>query len=275
LPALRLLLRTSPSHMQLPGRLRGTTLGDLLGVLHRAGATGTLELAEDRGRTHRVHVARGLVVAVELDGAAPSLADVLRRERAADDDVIKRSLLRAMAAGRLHGEVLVREFLLSPEVVDRALRRQLLARLSALESVAEARVAFRVTVRPPRGALHEAPLGPGEFLHGRRRAREQGSPPPPAASSGPAYRRPAQTCGDWRPQSGSRSERETASKATTRAWTVLGVPPGTAPEEIKRAYRRLARSFHPDLHPGATDDERRALEARFAEVTDAYRALVA
>jgi DnaJ-class molecular chaperone len=43
--------------------------------------------------------------------------------------------------------------------------------------------------------------------------------------------------------------------------------------EIKRAYRRLARSLHPDLHPEATDEQRRVLSAKFAEVTDAYRAL--
>lgn len=44
---------------------------------------------------------------------------------------------------------------------------------------------------------------------------------------------------------------------------------------LKRAYRRLARMVHPDLHPGATAEERRALEVRFAEITEAYRALVA
>ena len=56
---------------------------------------------------------------------------------------------------------------------------------------------------------------------------------------------------------------------------MLGVAPGTPEVEIKRAYRRLARELHPDLHPHATDDERRSLEARFAEVTAAYRTLVA
>ena len=36
-----------------------------------------------------------------------------------------------------------------------------------------------------------------------------------------------------------------------------------------------ARSVHPDLHPLATDEERRALEARFSEISAAYRSLVA
>jgi hypothetical protein len=234
--------------MQLPGRLRSTTLGDLLGALHRAAATGTLELIEDRGRAHRVHLAEGLVIAVELDGASPSLAEILRRDRAADDDVLRRSLLRAMSSHRLHGEVLVDEFRLSPSVVGDALRRQLLARLASIDTLADARVSFRVAVRPPRGALYQAPLGAAEFLQGRRRARARGS---------------------------ARASSAVESRADAAAWRVLGVPPGAGAAEIKRAYKRLALATHPDLHPDATQEERRALEARFSEITDAYRSLVA
>src|SRR5580698_8211355 len=139
--------------MQLPGRLRATTLGDLLGTLHRARATGTLELVEDRGRSHRVYLTQGVVAAVELDAASPSLAEILRNDRAADDDVLRRSLLRAMASQRLHGEVLVDDFRLAPSVVGAALRRQLRARLEVLDRLGDARVSFRVALRPPRGAL--------------------------------------------------------------------------------------------------------------------------
>src|SRR5580693_8848814 len=159
--------------MQLPGRLRSTTLGDVLGTLHRARATGTLELAEFHGRTHRVHLSRGLVVAVELDGPVPSLAEELRREGAVGDEVLKRSLLRAIASRRLHGEVLVRDFKLSPTLIDSALRRQLLTRLGVIERLSDAQLLFRVTVRPPRGALLDDPLRPPEFLSGRRRTRDR------------------------------------------------------------------------------------------------------
>ncbi|HLK35186.1 MAG TPA: DnaJ domain-containing protein [Polyangiaceae bacterium] len=230
--------------MLLPGRLRTTSLGDLLGVLHRASVTGTLELVEDRGRTHRVHLSRGLVVAVEIDGAAPSLAEILRLEHAADADLLRRSLLRAIASRRLHGEVLVEDFRVAPEVVSQALRRQLLRRLAALDGVADARVCFRVAVRPPRGAFRDRPLEPREFLHGRRRARE-------------------------------RSGGGGATSRDVRAWHVLGLTPGVDESAVRRAYRRLAREVHPDLHPGASDEERRALQARFVEITEAYRALVA
>jgi hypothetical protein len=230
--------------MHLPGRLRTTTLGDLLGALHRASATGSLEIAEDRGRCHRIHLARGLVVAVDLDGASPSLAEILRDDRAAGDDVLRRSLLRSLASRRLHGEVLIDEFSLSPSVVGAALRRQVLARLAALEQVKDARLAFRVAVRPPRGTIHDAPLEPREFLHGRRRTRERGSPcSPPVAATSP--------------------------------WSVLGLPTGADLAEVKRAYRQLARTVHPDAHPHASDAERRVLQVRFSEITHAYRALVA
>ena len=43
--------------------------------------------------------------------------------------------------------------------------------------------------------------------------------------------------------------------------------------ELKRAFRRLARRAHPDMHPGATDRERRCLMARFREIHEAYQTL--
>jgi len=116
--------------MQLPGRLRSTTLGDVLGMLHRAHVNGTLELVEDRGRNHRVHMLDGCVVAVEVDGASRSLAEILRADRAADEETLTRSLLRAITSRRLHGEVLVEDFRLAPSVVAAALRRQTQERLA-------------------------------------------------------------------------------------------------------------------------------------------------
>jgi DnaJ-domain-containing protein 1 len=57
------------------------------------------------------------------------------------------------------------------------------------------------------------------------------------------------------------------------ALRVLGVVGDGDRDELKRAYRRLARALHPDLHPAATDERRRDLERRLAVVTAAYQQL--
>lgn len=48
----------------------------------------------------------------------------------------------------------------------------------------------------------------------------------------------------------------------------LGVRPDAAEAELKKAYRKLAKQLHPDLHP---DDPQ--AEARFKEVNEAYETL--
>jgi DnaJ-domain-containing protein 1 len=246
--------------MQLPGRLKATTLGDLLGALHRERSTGTLELTEASARVHRVHLSAGLITAVELDRATASLAEILRRQDEIDEDTLRRSLLRAMASRRLHGEVLVRDFHLSPSVVGRALRAQVMLRLQVLEELGDAQVGFRVTVRPPRGALVDAPLDAPEFLAGRKRSRDKATEPKSGTyrSSSAAASMP----GGWDP-------------ARASAYRALGVSFNADATEVKHAYRRLVRTYHPDLHPDASHDERKSLSTRFAEITAAYRTLVA
>jgi len=238
--------------MLLPGRLRTTTLGDLLGTIHRACASGTLELTEDRGRSHRIHLTEGRVVAVEVDGSAIALGDILRRDRAVSDDLLRRSVLRAIASRRLLGEVLVTDFRVAPTLVIAALRRQIVQRLHQLDALADAQVRFRVAVRAPPTKLND-PLDPADFLRGRRRARDGSKTPPPASTVN--TRKPA-------------SNRYAALH-------LLGLPEGADAAAIKQAYRRLVRAYHPDLHPDATDTQRHALAERFSAITHAYQQLVA
>jgi molecular chaperone DnaJ len=51
-------------------------------------------------------------------------------------------------------------------------------------------------------------------------------------------------------------------------YEVLGVPRDASGEDIKRAYRRLARQYHPDANPGDPQ-----AEARFKEIAVAYETL--
>ncbi len=51
-------------------------------------------------------------------------------------------------------------------------------------------------------------------------------------------------------------------------YKVLGVEKKAAPEEIKKAYRKLARQYHPDRNPGDA-----SAEARFKEISGAYDVL--
>jgi molecular chaperone DnaJ len=48
----------------------------------------------------------------------------------------------------------------------------------------------------------------------------------------------------------------------------LGVARDAKPEEIRKAYRRLARKYHPDVNPG-----NKAAEEKFKEISEAYEVL--
>jgi curved DNA-binding protein len=51
-------------------------------------------------------------------------------------------------------------------------------------------------------------------------------------------------------------------------YKTLGVEKSADEKEIKKAYRRLARQYHPDVNPGD-----KAAEARFKEINEAYEVL--
>lgn len=51
-------------------------------------------------------------------------------------------------------------------------------------------------------------------------------------------------------------------------YSILGVSKSASADDIKRAFRKLARKYHPDVNPGDND-----AEAKFKEISEAYEVL--
>ena len=54
-------------------------------------------------------------------------------------------------------------------------------------------------------------------------------------------------------------------------YETLGVERSASDDELKKAYRKLARQYHPDLQTG--DPQKKASEEKFKEVNEAYEVL--
>lgn len=229
--------------MQLPGRLRDTTLGDVLGTLHRGKATGVLELTEPAfGATHRVYLASGCVTACESPRGLV-LAEWLLRD-GVDAAVLRQSLQQAAAAGELHGRVLVTRWQIEEKQVDRALRAQILARLNVLEGLPDATLRFRAAIRPPRSS--STPLGTQEMLGGRRRRR-----------------------------AGKGSGEPTVAATRAAAAARLGISPSADRAAVTRAFRNLVADRHPDRNARDGEAVVRQRNNELREIVEAYRVLVA
>src|SRR6266516_4339701 len=93
----------------------------------------------------------------------------------------------------------------------------------------------------------------------------------PAMPAGPPTR------GSWTRTSKTSTRSERGSRGGTGAgmtdldyYGVLGVPREASKDDIKKAYRRLAKKYHPDLNK----DDPKAAEEKFKQVSEAYEALI-
>lgn len=260
--------------MLLPSRLSTSTLGDLLGALHRQGTTGLLELCElwspsgkaVPGRLHRVQLHAGLVTAVETPLPAPRLGELLeRRGVLCSSGIARLAAATAARAGGLTGEQLLLSGLITRPDLEAALREQLRARLDVLYTVEEAAICFH-TARPLTDSLRRVgPLQPPDFLHGRPRTRDKRRAPPRAYS---AAQPPRPQGAAQPPPPPPRSQPVRVDERRLRALHLLGLREGATEAEVRRAFRRLAADLHPDRATTQTT-------ARFAELSAAYHLLVA
>jgi DnaJ-domain-containing protein 1 len=226
--------------MQLASRLRDTSLGDLLAALHRAGASGVLELIERHTR-HAIHLRRGHVQAVETDARATRLGDVAIRAGAASRPCVERARIYAQSRGLRIGQALVATRTIDTHELDSLLATQQRERLASLYRLGDAEVRFRVARPLPEGACERQPLGPQETFFGRPRRKPRTMVRPAAALRAPR--------------------------------AILGVTESANRDEIRVAFRRLVLELHPDRAVDVPDAERNARAARLVEVLEAYRSL--
>lgn len=57
-------------------------------------------------------------------------------------------------------------------------------------------------------------------------------------------------------------------------YRVLGVAPTASEDEIKKAYRKLSRMYHPDSNMNKSESEKKAAEEKFKEVQQAYEDII-
>lgn len=217
----------------------------MLGRLHRAGLSGTLELHEDAGATHRVHLRAGVIEGVETANGR-RLGDVLRQlEPLGRDQRLALERCGYSGSSLPLGEQLVASGLVSADTMIRALSVQMIERLDRLFTLSRARISFRVLRQLRKG--FSVTLRAEQFLQGRPRLRSRrGGSPLTRASVMPRH----------------------------EAFAVLGIAPTTDPERIRRAFRLQAARVHPDRCPSSDVVAQARQTERFKLVTEAYRAVV-
>lgn len=214
------------------------TLGDAIARTARAGHDGDVILRDRSGRTHRVTLRLGCVVAVRLAGRFDPLLERLYRRALIDEAGLLAALEALSRSERRVGELAIEVANVRPEDVRAALEAQLRERLHELFLVARTEpstlgLVWRVV--PAREGCGALPWR--ESVLGTPRARCARAAEPRAQRSAP------QRCA-------------APPMPTTRA-----------------ELRRLAKHCHPDLTRHLPAAERAARAVQFARATAAFHGL--
>jgi len=122
---------------------------------------------------------------------------------------------------------------------------------------------------------YEQPPVSGDGPGGRPRSPSAAAGPAPQGRPSAGAGSPSGSAGDGRSRPvRPLNDREARALATLRA---LGgdLDVGALDRDLRRVFRRLARRYHPDRHPGLDAPARAALAARFSTLVEAYRVLAA
>jgi len=74
-------------------------------------------------------------------------------------------------------------------------------------------------------------------------------------------------------QGGSYQRTGTYTSNRSRYYRILGLKDGASQEEIKKAYRQLAKEHHPDKFVNASDSDKKYHESKMKEINEAYENL--
>ena len=74
-------------------------------------------------------------------------------------------------------------------------------------------------------------------------------------------------------QGGSYQRTGTYTSNRSRYYRILGLKDGASQEEIKKAYRQLAKEHHPDKFVNASDSDKKYHENKMKEINEAYENL--
>lgn len=245
--------------MQIASRLRDTTLGDLLAELHRANATGVLELIEPKGR-HAIHLRRGFVQAVESESALVRLGDVAARRWGISRPAVERARMYAHARGLRIGHALVATRVIAAAQLDALLAEQQRARLELLYALRDAEIRFRVARPLPDGAAEQTPLEARDTFYGRPRKQARDT---------------EHTQSTEQPRARHSRVTRAMHHPLAAEYAVLGVTPDSDQRAVRDAFRALVLALHPDRAHGVSDLERESRARKLVDVVRAYRTVTA